>query len=99
MNLLHLCEGESLSPFPANQLAAAERDNQGVDSRVRERMIEHGLQGCAMIDGVVGDENASRNHARQQLLITVGVDFLLGVEKAEGNLFQLRQTVQSVAVN
>jgi len=61
--------------------------------------LEHGPQGRLMIDRVVCNENAARHYARHQCLITAFIDFLLGVEKAEGDVFAARKVIQSITVH
>ena len=52
-----------------------------------------------MIDRVVCHKNAALHHARHQCFIATAIDFLLSVEKAEGDVFAARQVIQSIPVN
>src|ERR1035438_7820690 len=85
--------------FPANQLSFANRNDKSVNSLVFQRSIEHGPQCRFMIDRVVCDKKAARHHNRYHCLITTGIDFLLGIEKAEGDAFAARQVIQGIHVN
>jgi len=61
--------------------------------------LEHGPQGRLKIDRVVCNKNAALHYARHQCLITAFIDFLLGVEKAEGDVFAARKVIQSITVH
>ena len=52
-----------------------------------------------MIDCVVCNKEATRHQAGHQRLITTVIDFLLGVEKAEGDVFRSWQVIQSIPMN
>jgi hypothetical protein len=87
------------SPPPANQLSVANWNDQSVKSLVSQRSIEHGPQYRFMIDCVVCNKEATRHQAGHQRLITTVIDFLLGVEKAEGDVFRSWQVIQSIPMN
>ena len=50
-----------------------------------------------MADGVVGDEKASGNHAREDEVVGALVEVFFGIEEAEGDVGLLREMLESVA--
>jgi hypothetical protein len=64
VEMVEITEAISDSPFPSDQLTFSNGDNQRVNSCVGERSINHWPPSCFMIDGVVGNKQASGHHVR-----------------------------------
>src|SRR5487761_2289012 len=84
-------------PLSADQFTFANRDNESIDPRVRERSGDHRLESYLVIDRVVGNKNATGHHSRHHLFVAQAVDLLLSIEKAEADAIDLTHLVKEVA--
>ena len=85
--------------LPAKEFAFANWDDQGINPVVAEGSSEHRLQCGLVVYGIIGNQDASRHHAGHQSLVTTAVDFLFGIEEAEGDIVAARKVSQGVGVD
>jgi len=88
-----------VSLLPADQIAAADGDENSVNAVVAHSPVKHGAQLRLVADGVVGDENASRYHAWHDEIESGAVDILLGIEEAETDAVVFGKMLERVAVD
>jgi hypothetical protein len=69
-----------------DQFTFTNRNNESVDSGIRERSGDHRLESDLVIHSVVGNKEATGHYPRHNLFVAQGVDFLLRIEKAEADL-------------
>ena len=87
------------SPFSADKLTLADGHNEGIHAVIREGSLEQWAECLLVVYGVVGNKDASGDHAGNHGLVARRIDLLLGIQEAERQVRVVREVLQGVAMN